>query len=309
MSHPLLPKNKNRDNALFRQGKPDFSKLEAAAFPTPTVDEKSAILENTDTGDRYRWTGTDWFKIEIKSRSMPFDFFLEMSKGNIPGHTARNIIGRNPTVGTSVEDLWDPGGVLVYATAGEQWEISSDDANDTSAGTGARTVIIRYLDDNHVRQTETVTLNGFSVVTTVGTDMFRFESAEVITAGSGAENAGLLTITVAGAGDVRGAIIANENVSLDGHYTVPAGKTAFAVSISEEINKGEDILLKYKATRGTNGIFRTVIISTLYQSSVFFPIIAVKDPLVEKSDLKITAVSTNPASTPSVVIGIIEVDN
>lgn len=183
MSSADFPTNTSELAILTRLGAPDFSKLEAAAFPTPTLAEQGSILENTDTGDRYRWTGTDWVKIEIKSRSMPFDFFLELSKGNIPGHTARNIIGRNPAVGTVIQDLWDPGGVLTYPTTGEQWEISSNNANDTSAGTGARTVLIRYLDDNHIRQSETLTLNGFTVVTTVATNMFRFESAEVVSVG------------------------------------------------------------------------------------------------------------------------------
>ena len=51
-------------------------------------------------------------------------------------------------------------GTLIYPTAGEQWEIFSDSANDTSAGTGMRTVQVTYLDDNHVQQTENKTLNG-----------------------------------------------------------------------------------------------------------------------------------------------------
>lgn len=70
MSHPLLPKNLNRDNALFRQGVPDFSKLNADAFPVPTEPEdQGAILEVTDTGDRYRWTGSVWVQVVTGGRA------------------------------------------------------------------------------------------------------------------------------------------------------------------------------------------------------------------------------------------------
>lgn len=66
MSHPLLSKNLNKDNALFRQGKPDYTKLAADDFPTPTVDEAGTILENSDNGDRYRWTGAVWVQIGFR---------------------------------------------------------------------------------------------------------------------------------------------------------------------------------------------------------------------------------------------------
>lgn len=65
MSHPLLPKNKNKDTALFRQGKPDFIQLSTAAFPVPTAEEAGTILEHSDTGDRFRWTSTAWVIIGL----------------------------------------------------------------------------------------------------------------------------------------------------------------------------------------------------------------------------------------------------
>lgn len=63
MSHTLTPRNLNKDVALVRRGKPDYSKLDADAFPTPTDPrDQGAILEVTDTptGERYRWTGSLW---------------------------------------------------------------------------------------------------------------------------------------------------------------------------------------------------------------------------------------------------------
>jgi len=304
-----VPKNKANTLVLNRDGPADYTKLSSAAFPTPQADEVGSILEETDTGTRYRWSSTNWILTSTGGALMVGDFFLEVAKGNVPGHAGRSIVGRNPAVGLSVEDVWDPGGVLVYATAGEQLELSSTDANDTSAGTGARTVKLFYQDNDYVRQEEIITLNGVSVVTTTATDIFRVEAMEVITAGTGAENAGQLNLTVVSAGATRGAMLVGENITKDGHYTVPAGKTTFFINLFEEINKNEDVVLEYKATRGTNGIFRTALKSAIYQSNVNIPIFFTQGILVEKTDIKTTAISTNAAAAPSVFIQLIEVDN
>lgn len=64
MSYENVPKNLTEKAVLTRGGRPDYTKLEAAGFPTPTFDEAGAKLENTDTGNRYRWSGTTWIKVE-----------------------------------------------------------------------------------------------------------------------------------------------------------------------------------------------------------------------------------------------------
>jgi len=86
-------------------------------------------------------------------------------------------------------------------TTNAQRSISSSNANDTSAGTGARTVKITYLDATGAGPfTETVTLNGTTPVNTVATDICYIESIEVLTVGSGNSNAGTITLWTATAG-------------------------------------------------------------------------------------------------------------
>ena len=75
MSYENVPKNLTEQAVLTRGGRPDYSKLEAAAFPTPTADEAGAILENTDTGNRYRWSGTTW----VQTENIGFPVPLEIS--------------------------------------------------------------------------------------------------------------------------------------------------------------------------------------------------------------------------------------
>lgn len=55
------PENKKHTAVLVREGPPDYTILSSEAFPIPDTDEAGAILEVTDTGDRYRWSGTAWF--------------------------------------------------------------------------------------------------------------------------------------------------------------------------------------------------------------------------------------------------------
>ena len=79
MSYENVPKNKTEKAVLTRGGRPDFSKLEADAFPVPTLDEAGAVLENTDTGNRFVWTGTTF----IHTHNIGYPIPIEVSdRGN-----------------------------------------------------------------------------------------------------------------------------------------------------------------------------------------------------------------------------------
>jgi len=60
MTTPFNPKNPNKTSILTRAGVPEYTKLHAAAYPTPPAADIGVELEVTDTGDRYRWTGSLW---------------------------------------------------------------------------------------------------------------------------------------------------------------------------------------------------------------------------------------------------------
>lgn len=240
------------------------------------------------------------------------DYWAEVRQGNVPGHRIVLVRGRNPQVSSvSFVDLWDPGGVRVDATAGEQLTITTNSANDDIAGTGAQVVEIGYLDDNYVRQTTTVNLVGSGSVNTTETDILRVEYAQVIQTGSTIpkENEADIDITSVVGGYDRGQIAAGNNRTLDGHYTVPAGTTAYIVNVYTEINKNEDVVVEYKATIGTDGIYSVYLISSIYQNNNQVQFRAGSTGLVEKSDFKQMVKSTNAVATPSLLIEILEVDD
>lgn len=110
----------------------------------------------------------------------------------------------------------------VYAT-GEPLEILSSSANDTAAGTGARTVQIIYIDTDGSIDSETVTLNGITGVNLTDTAVARVLDIHCLTFGSGGTNAGTITVQVDPGGATRMTIPVGHNRAAPGRFTVPTG--------------------------------------------------------------------------------------
>ena len=138
------------------------------------------------------------------------------------------IIGRAPDVDNVWVDIWEgPTTTYVFPTSAMQMRVVSSSINDTSAGTGARTVEIHYLDNDYTEQTTTVTLNGTSSVTTTPTNILRINRLHVLTAGSSGYNEGNISLTNL-AGTVTYSYISATNTSAQqAIYTVPAGKYGY----------------------------------------------------------------------------------
>src|SRR5437870_2567520 len=111
-------------------------------------------------------------------------------------------LGNNPSIdtGTQPEDVWAGAelGVLngvdhrfiPKAQAAVSMEVVSSNVNDTSAGTGARTALITYLDSAYASKTITLSLNGTTAVALPET-VFRINNFLVATAGTyGGNNLG-----------------------------------------------------------------------------------------------------------------------
>lgn len=80
-----------------------------------------------------------------------YDFLIAVGLGQVPGYRRITALGNNPDVDTAgPEDVWSGGGLYPWMTTATALEIVSDSASDTSAGTGARTVLVNGLDANFV---------------------------------------------------------------------------------------------------------------------------------------------------------------
>lgn len=131
--------------------------------------------------------------------------------------------------------------VLVNRTAyieqisNAQRSIASSSANDTSAGTGARTLKIFYYDSSGAGPfSETMTLNGTSFVNTVSTTICYIEQITVITAGSTGSNVGTITLkaATAGGGVTIGTMVPTDNQTFWCHHYIATAKTCNITGIS-----------------------------------------------------------------------------
>jgi hypothetical protein len=205
-------------------------------------------------------------------------FELQVARGQIQAHSLVTIAGYNSDVDTSWEMI-TPVGNLSYPAAALQMTVSSADADDTSAGTGARTVLITGLDANYAVISETVTMNGQTAVTTTNS-FLRINAMLVTTAGTSLANEGIIyigtgTVTSGVPATIYNVIAAGFNNATSSQYTVPAGYTGYLVVARIGLAQDAGTTLITARTRfvGTNGIALTgpVIVTNNGISTIDFP--------------------------------------
>ena len=77
------------------------------------------------------------------------DFYLEVAKGNVPGHAFFIMRGHNADIDSAAgEDLWEAGGLWAPLSTAETMNITSTSANDDDGNTGAETVLIQGVDND-----------------------------------------------------------------------------------------------------------------------------------------------------------------
>jgi hypothetical protein len=205
-------------------------------------------------------------------------FELQVARGQIQAHSLVTIAGYNSDVDTSWE-LITPVGNLSFPAAALQMTVSSADADDTSAGTGARTVLITGLDANYAVISETLTMNGQTAVTTTNS-FLRINAMLVTTAGTSLANEGIIyigsgTVTSGVPATIYNVIAAGFNNATSSQYTIPAGYTGYLVVARIGLAQDAGTTLITARTRfvGTNGIALTgpVIVTNNGISTIDFP--------------------------------------
>lgn len=156
-------------------------------------------------------------------------------------------------------------------TANAQRSLSSANAADSAAGTGARQVKITYYDQTMAGPfTETVTLNGTTPVNTVNTNICFIEAMDVALVGSGGQNAGIITLfgSTGGGGGTIGTIAAGDNMTLWAHHYVPNGKTCFITGMTGNNNSNINACIFSIRSRNSGSNQPELLISdTLRQGS------------------------------------------
>jgi len=159
-------------------------------------------------------------------------FELQVSRGQVDGHTPLNIFGYSTAVGsTALGPLWEgltvSGGAYAYPSSAAQLVLVSDSASDTSA----LSVQIQGLDANYAPLVETIAMNGTTNVTTTGS----FLRINLMTTTNGL-NVGNITAKISSTTYAKiAAGIGQTQMSL---YTVPKGYTFYLSYIQADASIG-----------------------------------------------------------------------
>lgn len=194
-----------------------------------------------------------------------------IAKGGYPGVSVMHKFGYSEAINTTFSTVWEQGGLYQYMATPSIVKISSTNANDAAAGTGARTIQIFGLDANGLEIDETITMNGQTAVNSVKTYSYVYR-ALVLTAGSGAVAAGIIRV---GTGTVTAGVPAVVHAYLDGAenqtqqcaYKIPSNKTGHLRAVYASVGAAKEIE-GVIVVRSPGGVFRQISNAFLFQTAV-----------------------------------------
>jgi hypothetical protein len=214
---------------------------------------------------------------------------LDVAQGKRTGVISNTQFGINLDIDiAATEDIWSQGGTWVAPTTARLHDLVSTSANDTSAGTGARTVSVEGLNSSYAIISETITLNGVANVPTVNTYVI-VNKLTVLTGGSGGTNAGIITATAQTDATVTNAISIGAGQSTSTIYQVPAGYKGYIQSFNGSIQVGGVINVNL-LVKPFGGVFnlKDSIRLNLTGTSCFQKIAKYPLEVTEKSIIKLT---------------------
>ena len=208
--------------------------------------------------------GPDGKPIEIITTTMgqiaTIDYGEAVAKGIIDGVLPGFKFGKDASASTTLTTVWNGVGNYPFPLTAQTLSIASTSANDTAAGTGARTVTVSLIDgDNNRLDSEMVSLNGQTPVEL--TDDGRVvRRIAVNTAGSGGANDGTLyvgygTFTSGVPDNVLGIVSPGDNKTLQAIEVVPTGYQMEMKSLYFSIGEGKSVEISLYV-RPPGGVFQ-----------------------------------------------------
>lgn len=253
----------------------------------------------------------------------PEDFLLEVAEGTVPDHYAVNKFGRSEAVGTSEDVVWQGATTFGgFVTAPVAIRVrAGGNANDTAAGTGARSVVVEGLDGQGNVFSLTLVTAGNSASgasTQTGIRWYRAYVGDSGVYGAGAitgSNIGNIIIETTGGAAVL-SIPAQRGQTSTSVFSVPRGYTAYMRTISWNIAHNQTLtgrlwqrrnILNTAAPFAPPRLVRSIV-ATSGALAVSHPL---EPPLVfpELTDLWATAVTSSGTGTLEIDYDLILVKN
>ena len=145
----------------------------------------------------------------------PFD--LQVSRGQISGHSTLSLFGYQSAVGNTKIPVWENATAYTYITSASTLTLVSTSASDNTSAS----VLISGLDSSFNIISETLFLNGVTGVTTVNS-YFRVNSM-ILTSPGTSQTTNVGTITLKQSSNVIAQINVGIGKTQMSIYTVPAG--------------------------------------------------------------------------------------
>ena len=156
-------------------------------------------------------------------------FELQVARGQIQGHSTVNIYGYGAAITTATIPAWENATAYTFPATATTMNLVST-VNTGGDKTGTR-ILIQGLDANYVAISESLTLNGTTVVVTTKSYL-RINSISVASVTAGAAPTGVITLKDLTNTTTYAQIAASFGRSQMSIYTVPAGNTFYLSRIN-----------------------------------------------------------------------------
>jgi hypothetical protein len=183
--------------------------------------------------------------VQLQQR-LAWPFYLEVAKGNIPGHAGVNKFGRSTNLDDGIDtDIWDGANatddidIWVAPTQARVHNIASSSASDDGdpAGVGARTIEIFGLTDwDTAEVSEVITLNGVGNVATTAAYVI-IHRMRVKTKGATDVNVGAITATAVTDGTITAQINAGKGQTQMAILGFPSTQTFYMEQMYAYFNR------------------------------------------------------------------------
>ena len=233
------------------------------------------------------------------------DFYLEVAKGNISGHSIMNKFGQNSALQTGAyEDIWDGGGTYSYPAAA-----TASITHLYSTAADVQPIEVQGLSADGTLTVQTITLTGTTVValTTPLWRVFRLKNMGTV------NNAGVVHASVSDKATSYAQIGIGNNQTLMALYTIPLGKTGYLVQSSASLaglQSAYYVGIKMHA-RPFGGVFQLKATNGVSTTGSSFT--ALDRPLPEKigalTDIKMSAITSKNDGIINARFSILLIDN
>lgn len=260
---------------------------------------------------------------DLTGNQINAEFYLEVAKGDVKGHSVVNKFGEANAIGTTWTVITDSK-TYPTPTSPVSLEILSSSDVDSTGNAGAQHVIVQGIGADWREQTERVALTGTAAVA-LGSTWLRVyrmyvDSTNTYASTTASTHAGTITLRGSGGGATWGQIakdgIFGYGQSLIGAYTVPLGKTAFVTSYSADIEPTKNANIAFFQRCGADdttapyeGAMRLQALHKGLQNTLVITNHVSRGPFVGPCDIGFFGKVANNTANISLQFNIVLVDN